>query len=124
MKLSAIANASLILLSLGGPASASSRCLRRKEKGGIIHQITIEDVGSLFIAGTCGRLWDNLKRHPACMVFKPNGCEEAGGQSIYWHFKTSLVCNAGMVHSAFYEATRNYWGAIRLGRETAKPSPH
>ncbi|EFQ27461.1 hypothetical protein CGRA01v4_04551 [Colletotrichum graminicola] len=114
MKFSALANASFILLSLVGPVSASSRCLRRRRSGHISHRITVEDVGSENIETVCKSLWDNLKRHPACMVFRPNGCEEAAYKGdLSWHFTTALACNAGMVHSAFYEATNNRWGAIR-----------
>ncbi|KAK1981329.1 hypothetical protein LZ30DRAFT_592952 [Colletotrichum cereale] len=115
MKLSTIANASFIaILSLVDSVSASSRCVRRDDIGSIFHGITIEDVGTINVETVCKSLWDNLKRHPACMVFRPNGCEEAAYPSdLYWHFTTSIACNAEMVHSAFYKATKNRWGAIK-----------
>ncbi|KAK1972529.1 hypothetical protein LY78DRAFT_722685 [Colletotrichum sublineola] len=114
MKLTAVANAPFItLLSHVVSVSASSRCLRTGG-GSLLHKITMEDVGSENIENVCKSLWDNLKRFPGCMVFRPNGCQEATWKGdLEWYFTTTLACNAGMVHSTFYEATKNRWGAIK-----------
>ncbi|KAK2004036.1 hypothetical protein LX36DRAFT_666083 [Colletotrichum falcatum] len=114
MKLSTISSAPFItLLGLVGSVSAGSRCIRQKGSGDILHQVTMEGVGSENVGSLCKGLWDNLKRHPGCMVFRPNGCEEGNNKGeLYWYFTTTMVCNSGMVHSAFWEATESRWGAI------------
>ncbi|KAK2030143.1 hypothetical protein LX32DRAFT_651830 [Colletotrichum zoysiae] len=114
MRLSIIFNASFIaILSFASSVSAASRCLRTIEGGSYVHKITIEDVGSDHIAWVCNILWEHLKAHTACMVFSPHGCQEADYKGdLNWYFKTTLACNSGMVHGAFWEATRNGYGAI------------
>ncbi|KAK2059163.1 hypothetical protein LY76DRAFT_653653 [Colletotrichum caudatum] len=114
MRLSAISSAPLIaILTFAGSVSAASRCLRTTKGGSYVHEITIEDVGSEHIGWVCNLLWDTLKVHSSCMVFSPHGCEEAAyNGDLKWYFKTTLACNSGMVHGAFWEATRNSYGAI------------
>ncbi|GKT55850.1 hypothetical protein ColTof4_11735 [Colletotrichum tofieldiae] len=114
MKLSAIATVSFIaLLSLAGTASADARCLRLEGAGTYFYEVVMEGVPKREFRSTCNGLWDNLKGYLDCMVYRPNGCEEGYyNGDLYWYFTTSIVCNQDMVHSAYYGATKNQWGAI------------
>ncbi|WYZ46322.1 hypothetical protein EsH8_IX_000547 [Colletotrichum jinshuiense] len=66
------------------------------------------------VPAVCGGLWDNLKRFVPCAVPVDATCRE-GEQpgSLIWHFKASTGCNAGMIGSAWWEATRNEFGGLQ-----------
>lgn len=55
----------------------------------------------------CGNLWHELKKWPGCVVSPKNGCGpvEGGNRTLEWYFHTAMFCNAGMVRSAYWEAT-------------------
>ncbi|KAI9163873.1 hypothetical protein HJFPF1_05501 [Paramyrothecium foliicola] len=61
--------------------------------------------------GICGGLWDNLKRFPGCAAPSMTDCRDEFGV-FSWDFDASIGCNAGMVESAWWEATQNSGGAI------------
>ena len=67
--------------------------------------------------GICGGLWDNLKHFSDCLVATDSNCEPGEGYDgqdydMIWSFGTMSICNPGMVESAWWEATKNEWGAI------------
>lgn len=69
----------------------------------------VKDIPSL-----CGRLWNNLRRFPACAVAHFPDCAIAKNRKdgLRWTFEASVACNPGMVHSAWWEATKNEIGAL------------
>lgn len=76
----------------------------------LIAQEGVED-----IPGICGGLWDNLNGAGECGVSGGETyCREKAGQPgvLEWSFITPQTCNGGMVESAWWEATRNKFGAI------------
>jgi hypothetical protein len=66
------------------------------------------------IPAVCGGLWSNLRRFTECHALAGTSCGQGskGAGHMHWQLNISLLCNAGMVHSAWWEATRNKWGAI------------
>ncbi|PGH12249.1 hypothetical protein AJ79_04429 [Helicocarpus griseus UAMH5409] len=66
------------------------------------------------IPGICGGLWDNLNRFPACASSSQTSCGQGsnGPGHLHWEFTVTIYCNPGMVESAWWEATRNRFGAI------------
>ncbi|KAK0380226.1 hypothetical protein CMEL01_11357 [Colletotrichum melonis] len=62
------------------------------------------------VPGKCGGLWDNLKRFGACAVSGPS-CGGSNG-NLAWSFTTGVGCNAGMVESSWWQATKNQFGSI------------
>jgi len=57
------------------------------------------------ISKICGNLWHELRRWPLCTVTPKNGCGAVGNRTLEWHFHTPLLCNPGMVRSAYWEGT-------------------
>ncbi|RDW56665.1 hypothetical protein BP5796_12334 [Coleophoma crateriformis] len=66
------------------------------------------------IPGICGGLWDNLKHFSDCIGVSASTCEsyQADPGRLLWKFENGANCNAGMVESAWWEATKNQWGSI------------
>ncbi|KAH8647756.1 hypothetical protein BX600DRAFT_443102 [Xylariales sp. PMI_506] len=65
------------------------------------------------VPGTCGGLWDNLKRFADCAGVSNPECDDGGTQgNLFWRFTVSTFCNAGMVESTWWEATQNDYGSI------------
>ncbi|KZL87967.1 hypothetical protein CI238_12599 [Colletotrichum incanum] len=64
----------------------------------------------------CGRLWHNLSRFRSCGAITKAWCEdnsvEGGDMHLNWGFTLTLLCDPGCVNSAWFEATRNRYGAI------------
>ncbi|KAG8162043.1 hypothetical protein KVR01_007808 [Diaporthe batatas] len=113
---------SVTLVGLVGMATADAVCARNNyalEKKWVV---TIAPVPKDQVGPTCHELWKGLKRQwLLCMVMSPHGCEEyyndkghlgPVGNGLQWVFTTGLLCNAGMVESAFWEATHNNHGAV------------
>ncbi|KAH7406985.1 hypothetical protein DE146DRAFT_648985 [Phaeosphaeria sp. MPI-PUGE-AT-0046c] len=68
------------------------------------------------IPGTCGGLWDNLKRFADCIGVGNNAfCRQEENGDLRWHFQNGASCNAGMVEATWYEATKNEYGSIDCG---------
>ncbi|KAF9871456.1 hypothetical protein CkaCkLH20_11103 [Colletotrichum karsti] len=113
MKLSTLLTSTTALLAtnLVGTAHAGAACMSSNKAGTKFWEINIDDVDD--VKAVCGLLWDNLARWPGCTVNRPNGCGSPfGGNNVYMYFSTSLVCNKGMVKSAFWHATHNRYGSI------------
>ncbi|CEI67775.1 hypothetical protein FVEN_g9580 [Fusarium venenatum] len=69
------------------------------------------------IPGTCGGFWDNMNNknfHGACVLSSTN-CGEDGNGDMVINFTAGSGCNSGHVESAWWEATRNKFGAIKCG---------
>jgi hypothetical protein len=69
------------------------------------------------VPGVCGGLWHNIKRFSACQVISNQSCGPGEGYDgrhydMIWRFGSVSICNRGMVHSAWWEATKNKWGSI------------
>lgn len=117
MKLSALLTASIAALTgLGNIASAKSYCAKKVRPPWAwrweIHIDAVEDVQD-----TCERLWDGLKGHGKfCVVEIPWGCQKSiyyeNENALHMWFKTTELCDDGMVAEAFYNATKNEYGAI------------
>ncbi|KAK8064482.1 hypothetical protein PG994_007120 [Apiospora phragmitis] len=71
--------------------------------------ITANSVGD--IPGTCGGLWDNLKRFADCVGVSGSWCGGTNGH-LEWRFTVPDTCNKGMLSSTWWEATRNQYGAL------------
>jgi hypothetical protein len=63
--------------------------------------------------GVCRGLWNNLKTfRMACIpTHRYCGPDQLGG--LEWEFNSAVFCNAHMVESAWWEATRNKFGVIQ-----------
>ncbi|KAG8163652.1 hypothetical protein KVR01_006949 [Diaporthe batatas] len=77
----------------------------------IVRKVSRDEIGDL-----CQVLWKKLARHWfICTAINPS-CEHAevvpGEPSIEWKFTTWLSCNAGAIASAYWEATKNKYGAM------------
>ncbi|OBS29665.1 hypothetical protein FPOA_03604 [Fusarium poae] len=65
------------------------------------------------IPGKCGGFWDNMNNknfHSACTLSFTR-CEDQNGEMVAT-FKSGSGCNSGHVESAWWEATRNKFGAL------------
>ncbi|KAL0936154.1 uncharacterized protein CTRU02_208369 [Colletotrichum truncatum] len=113
MKLHAIYTTCIVVLSyLVCRASADVSCKQTGRLGSKYWEIKISEVENP--AALCGRLWDGLAAWPACNVFRPNGCGTPfGNNDVYLYFTTTIICNRGMVASAFWHATYNRYGPIK-----------
>lgn len=123
MKLSSIFTTSMVALAgLDNIASAESFCARKKRPGDAwrweIHIDEVEDVSD-----TCAALWKGLKGHEgpdgqeACIVDVPRGCAKStyyeNKKALHMWFKTTDEwCDDRMIATAFWNATRNKYGAI------------
>jgi hypothetical protein len=63
------------------------------------------------IPGVCGGLWSNLKRFGSCTVTRPSCGADSKGDLV-WKFSVPIGCEPGMIHSSWWEATKNKWGGI------------
>ncbi|KAK8050969.1 hypothetical protein PG993_002354 [Apiospora rasikravindrae] len=100
---------------VAGLASAvqANECKMNRFSSG--NEWTVTASGVRDIPGTCGGLWDNLKRWPvACLVgYGTQYCREEGPGQLKWYFATTDLCNEGHVESAWWHATRNRFGDIQ-----------
>lgn len=64
------------------------------------------------VPNVCHHLWKELKKHKLCQVINPHGCYEGDNRSLQWHFGAPTLCRSGMIRSAFWEATKNQFGAL------------
>ncbi|KAJ4022700.1 hypothetical protein NW752_000090 [Fusarium irregulare] len=65
------------------------------------------------IPGKCGGFWDNMnnKNFNSACTLSHTSCEDRDGQMVI-EFMAGSGCNSGHVESAWWEATRNNFGAI------------
>ncbi len=92
---------------LATTASATS-CTTNLAPYVLPYTVTASGVGD--IPGICGGLWDNLNHFSSC-VASNTYCGGSDG-NLKWQFTVSLLCNGGMVESAWWEATKNQFGSI------------
>jgi hypothetical protein len=111
MRLTAITTA-LVAATLTERANAWTSCAHATQGGLIIQEWTVSASDVPDIPGTCGGLWDNLKRFPDCIGISAPGCYDQGGNTLVWQFNVGISCNPGMVESAWWEATQNQYGAL------------
>ncbi|KAF9875839.1 hypothetical protein CkaCkLH20_06771 [Colletotrichum karsti] len=68
------------------------------------------------IPTVCHDLWMELRNKWMCGVWSfgrfKHYCRDAGDGMLEWEFESGLACNKGMVHDAWYKATKNKYGAI------------
>ncbi|EFQ30942.1 hypothetical protein CGRA01v4_08638 [Colletotrichum graminicola] len=66
------------------------------------------------IPGTCGALWDNLRRFPSCAIIFNAWCGPHPKMDgvLIWKLSLPAYCNRGMIESAWWEATFNSFGGL------------
>lgn len=71
----------------------------------------VDDVGAV-----CHRLWKGLALHRFLCPVSNAACEKhmIYEKGLEWKFRVGLGCDVGCVQSAFWEATRNKFGALDL----------
>lgn len=71
----------------------------------------VDDVGAV-----CHRLWKGLAQHRFLCPVSKASCEKhmIYEKGLEWRFRVGLGCDVGCVQSAFWEATRNKFGALDL----------
>jgi hypothetical protein len=102
----------LVAATLTQRANAWATCGYGPDGGFIINEWEISASGVPDIPGVCGGLWDNMKRFADCIGISAPNCYDNGDGTLEWQFNVGVSCNAGMVESAWWEATQNQWGAI------------
>ncbi|EUC49870.1 hypothetical protein COCMIDRAFT_83713 [Bipolaris oryzae ATCC 44560] len=55
---------------------------------------------------------DNLKHSGACTPLNPYCGGDPASRLLNWKFTVTTFCNSGHVDSAWWEATRNQFGAV------------
>lgn len=73
--------------------------------------VHVDNIAANIVPGICGGLWDNLKSFADCIGVSQSYCEARDG-GLSWGFAVGDSCNAGMIHSTWYEATKNDYGSI------------
>lgn len=80
------------------------------------YKVIIRKVPKEKIPNTCHRLWAGLRVHWWICLASRASCEEAevvkNETAIEWKFTTAATCNAGAIASAYWEVTRNEYGAM------------
>jgi hypothetical protein len=93
----------------GDTASAAAHCTQTHYQTHLTYRVVADGVSN--IPGVCGGLWSNLKRFGLCSAtYTSCGADSLG--RLVWEFEVTIGCNKGMVHSAWWEATKNKWGGI------------
>ncbi|KAK8103334.1 uncharacterized protein PG998_010367 [Apiospora kogelbergensis] len=103
----------IVLATLAGFPSlaAAIGCTTRGQGIASADQWTIFDVAGVTDPdGLCNGLRDNLHHFGDCTESN-YGCRMVGDR-FEWQFTTPIGCNDGMVQSAWWEATRNKFGAL------------
>lgn len=94
-------------------AYAGDECKREDQVVMWTYKIFVEDVDE--IPSLCHNLWEQMKRWKDCTISAPT-CESVphtdGSDSLRWQFTVAKGCNAGMVGSSWWEATKNEFGAV------------
>ncbi|KAF5854648.1 hypothetical protein GGP41_007431 [Bipolaris sorokiniana] len=106
MKLTTLALTTLL------PATAlSATC---GYEGGWVHKWRVTADNVYGISGWCGGLWDNMKSFQGDCPISDAWC---GGENglLEWKFTTPSTCGPGAVEAAWWEATKNEFGAIVCG---------
>lgn len=80
------------------------------------YKVIIRKVPQEKIPDMCHRLWAGLYVHRMiCTVSRPS-CKHAevikNESAIEWKFTTQAFCNGGAIASAYWEVTRNSYGAM------------
>ncbi|KAK2603061.1 hypothetical protein N8I77_009545 [Diaporthe amygdali] len=120
MKFPALLNASMLLFAgIVGTVTAEPVCWRRDELLGFNWKVYIAPVPPEDIGHICHKFWGGLKQFVHCTVYTPNSCgpwtnttygnNEDGLVANFW---TNILCNDGMMEAAFWEATKNQYGAM------------
>ncbi|KAK1728956.1 hypothetical protein CaCOL14_008579 [Colletotrichum acutatum] len=88
-------------------------CQHQQLKRRVLHAYSLKAYSGVDDAPkVCGDLWHNLRRFPGCAAASDASCRAGTDKGeLIWHFVASTFCNAGMVQSAWYEATHNDYGA-------------
>ncbi|OLN81979.1 hypothetical protein CCHL11_09262 [Colletotrichum chlorophyti] len=72
------------------------------------HRIRAAGVENIY--EVCEKLWDHLSSFP-CFIFNEARCYNNDGY-LDWYFSSGPWCNAGYANAAWWEATKNKYGAI------------
>ncbi|PSN74815.1 hypothetical protein BS50DRAFT_567594 [Corynespora cassiicola Philippines] len=119
MKLTTTQAASAVIFTLLPAASANSCSYKMNQFStpnvtiptSISYDVWAQNVYD--ISGICGGLWDNLKRFGVCATPSQTYCGGIESTHILnWRFSVTIGCNEGMVHSTWWEATKNNFGSI------------
>ncbi|KAK7918084.1 hypothetical protein PG985_009958 [Apiospora marii] len=92
-------------------ATAHASSCNQVAKNDFSH-FAIEADGVGDVPGICGGLWDNLHHSHMCEIMSEHSCEETAPGHLTWKFAVYGTCKNGMVESAWWEATKNRFGAI------------
>lgn len=108
MKLNNIAAQTALIAGLASSALADADCAY---EGGWVHKWRVTATGVYGIPGWCGGLWDNMQHFPGDCPMSDTWC---GGENglLEWKFTTPSACGPGAVEAAWWEATKNEFGAI------------
>lgn len=99
----------LVALAFASTSFAAS-CVRQQNGG--TYTYIVDATGVPNVSGTCGGLWDNLKRFSACGASATSCGASGSGNPLHWQFNTGTGCDGGMVESTWWEATQNNYGSI------------
>jgi hypothetical protein len=98
-------------LTLTATAYGSASCATTAAIWGIVGY-AIGATGVEDIPKTCGDLWQGLKQFHDCIGVGIASCGKDSDGKLVWNFTNGSGCNKGMVQSAWWEATKNKYGAI------------
>ncbi|RGP67474.1 hypothetical protein FLONG3_8495 [Fusarium longipes] len=113
MKTSIFTSAAAAVLGFASSAVAN-HCSWEFFEGPIAKKWLVIASGVDDIPGRCGGFWDNMNNknfHGACVLSETN-CGKDGNGDMVINFNSGSGCNGGHVESAWWEATRNQFGAI------------
>lgn len=83
---------------------------------GFVHEyrVYIKEVEN--VQATCKGLWEGIKQHRFLCPLSKKRCEPSMvyDKGLEWSFTAGLGCDVGCVQSAFWEATRNKYGALDI----------
>jgi hypothetical protein len=80
-----------MVTALAALASTSSAASRVRQQNGGSYTYIVFTSGDSNISGTCGGLWGNLKRFPACAASAIFSDAIGPGNDLQWRFNTNWV---------------------------------
>lgn len=94
------------------PPHADAWCTWRNPGFVFEYRVYIKEIDDVDVR--CAKLWEGLAQHRfLCPVSKPR-CEKSDihPKGLEWGFTVGYGCDLGCVQSAFWEATKNKFGAL------------
>lgn len=87
-------------------------CERQNSVVALRYSITAPDIPADYVDELCKALYKKLRRFKTSCIINSSKCK-VDGTGLFWKFWVPVGCNEGMVHSAWWEATKHDYGTLK-----------